>query len=113
MQALPTPIAGVASLLAMLGWERFRPRQLRLLPGALIGVATGTLITLIAGLPIPRVCLPASILGNITLPSVDSFAGLMHPDALIAAVIIAVIASAETLLSASAWTSCMTARRPK
>ncbi len=100
-QAL-TLIVGVASLLAMLGWERFRPRQLRLLPGALIGVATGTLITLIAGLPIPRVELPASILGNITLPSVDSFAGLMHPDALIAAVIIAVIASAETLLSASA-----------
>lgn len=95
-------IVGVASLLAMLGWEKFRPRRLRLLPGALIGVATGTLITLIFAVPIPRVDIPASLLANISLPPVASFAGLAHPDALITAVIIAVIASAETLLSASA-----------
>lgn len=95
-------MVGLASLVAMLAWVRFRPRKLRLLPGALIGVAIGTLITWAADLPIPRVTLPDSILGNISLPSPESFAILLHPDALIAVTIIAVIASAETLLSAAA-----------
>ena len=100
-QAL-TLMVGLASLLAMLGWERFRPRKLALLPGALVGVATGTLVTWAAGLPIPRVQIPDSLLANISLPPAASFAGLLQPDALIAALIIAVIASAETLLSAAA-----------
>lgn len=93
---------GLASLAAMLGWERWRPARLAMLPGALVAVVTGTLIALIADLPIPQVELPSSIMAAITLPSPADFTGLVQPGALIAAVVIAVIASAETLLSAAA-----------
>ena len=35
-------LAGVTTILAMLLWERLRPQSLRLIPGALVGVAAGT-----------------------------------------------------------------------
>ncbi|GAO39195.1 putative sulfate transporter [Sphingomonas changbaiensis NBRC 104936] len=92
---------GVTTIAAMLGWERLRPARLKLVPGALVGVLTGTLVAFILGLPVARVVVPANITGAITLPT-----GLLEawtsPAILTAAFAIAFIASAETLLSAAA-----------
>lgn len=95
-------LVGLISLLAMLGWEKMRPKSLSLVPGALVGVGAGTVLTAAMSLPIPRVELPESLLGSIALPSAESFAGLAQPGVIIAAIVIAIIASAETLLSAAA-----------
>ncbi len=95
-------LIGLVSLLAMLGWEKVRPAALSLLPGALIGVAAGTILTAALSLPIPRVDLPDSLLAGFALPGAAEFAGLAQPSILIATLVIAVIASAETLLSAAA-----------
>lgn len=92
---------GVTTIAAMLGWERFRPARLKLVPGALVGVLTGTLVAFTLSLPVARVVVPASIAGAITPPT-----GLLEawtsPAILAAAFAIAFIASAETLLSAAA-----------
>jgi MFS superfamily sulfate permease-like transporter len=93
---------GVATILAMLGWEKFRPRALRLLPGALVGVVVGTLLSLTLGLEVARVQVPASIMGAIAPPSASALASWLNPSILAAALAIAFIASAETLLSAAA-----------
>ncbi|MBB4007767.1 SulP family inorganic anion transporter [Allorhizobium taibaishanense] len=93
---------GLFSLLAMVGWEKLRPARLRLVPGALIGVAGGTLLAVMLDLPIARVQVPATLLEGIRLPTVESFAGLAQPGVIATVLIIAVIASAETLLSAAA-----------
>ncbi|SMO44150.1 SulP family inorganic anion transporter [Paracoccus laeviglucosivorans] len=95
-------LIGLISLLAMLGWEKMRPKSLALVPGALIGVGAGTTLTALMNLPIPRVEVPASLFADIALPTADSFARLAEPGLIIAAAVIAIIASAETLLSAAA-----------
>ena len=93
---------GVATILAMLGWEKFRPRALRLLPGALVGVVVGTLLSLSLGLDVARVQVPASIVGAIAPPSASALASWLNPAIFAAALAIAFISSAETLLSAAA-----------
>ena len=95
-------LVGLISLLAMIGWEKVRPRSLSLLPGALVGVVAGTALTAALRLPIPRVELPESLFAGLALPTLDAFAVLAQPGVLVAVLVIAVIASAETLLSAAA-----------
>lgn len=93
---------GVASLLAMIGWEKLRPARLRLVPGALVGVGFGTLLAVVFNLPIARVQLPASLLDGISVPAAADFLRLTEPGIFVTVLVIAIIASAETLLSAAA-----------
>jgi len=93
---------GLATILAMIGWEKMRPHRLRLVPGALVGVLTGTAVAAILGLPVARVAVPDSIVSAVTLPDAGIVAGLLNPSTIASALAIAFIASAETLLSAAA-----------
>lgn len=95
-------MVGLASLVAMVGWEKLRPVSLRLLPAALIGVAFGTIVTVALDLPIARVVLPESLADGISIPAITDFQRLAEPGILATVVVIAIIASAETLLSAAA-----------
>ncbi|MEZ2221786.1 SulP family inorganic anion transporter [Rhizobium sp. RCC_161_2] len=95
-------LVGLISLLAMIGWEKFRPKSLTLVPGALIGVAAGTVLTVALQLPIARVEVPASLVDSISLPTMESFRQMVQPGIIVTTLVIAVIASAETLLSAAA-----------
>ncbi|MEG3175919.1 SulP family inorganic anion transporter [Sphingomonas sp. RB3P16] len=90
------------TLAVMLGWEKFRPKALRLVPGALLGVVAATLVAYISGVEIARVAVPQNIAGAIALPGPDFFAKWLDPNVIGAALAIAFIASAETLLSAAA-----------
>jgi MFS superfamily sulfate permease-like transporter len=92
---------GLVTIAAMIGWERFRPSALRLVPGALIGVLGGTLAAVIFALPVARVSVPASIAGAISLPT-GVLEAWSSPAILTAAVAFALIPCAETLLSAAA-----------
>ncbi len=93
---------GLVTIAAMLGWEKFRPAALRLLPGALVGVVAGTLVAVLFGLDVARVQVPASILAAVVPPEAGFLARLADPSIITAAIAIAFIASAETLLSAAA-----------
>lgn len=100
-----TELAFMIALLTiggMVGWEKFRPKSLRLVPGALVGVVAATLLTVILGLDVAKVVVPESIIGAITPPESGFLGRLAEPAILTAAVAIAFIASAETLLSAAA-----------
>lgn len=94
---------GVLTIIVMLGWEWLRPRRLRLVPGALIGVTVATLVATALALPITHVSVPANLWASIQPPVPgDALAVLTDPRMLITAAAIAFIASAETLLSAAA-----------
>lgn len=95
-------MVGLISLLAMVCWEKCRPPSLNLVPGALIGVAAGTVLAAAFELPIARVEVPASLLDGLSLPTIESYTQFAQPAIILATVMIAVIASAETLLSAAA-----------
>lgn len=86
----------------MIAWEKFRPAALRLVPGALLGVVAGTLVAFLFGLDVTRVNVPESIAAAVALPDASIFAKWLDPSILVAALAIAFIASAETLLSAAA-----------
>ncbi|HEX8554261.1 MAG TPA: SulP family inorganic anion transporter, partial [Sphingomonas sp.] len=94
---------GLTTIAAMLGWEKYRPASLRLLPGALVGVVAGTLLALIFSLDVSKVIVPASIVAAVDLPTgAGWFTQMVSPAIIGSALAIAFIASAETLLSAAA-----------
>ena len=95
-------LLGLVTIGVMLGWEKFRPTALRLVPGALLGVVASTLIAFTLGLDVTRVTVPENIAAAIALPQDGFFARWLDPAVLTAALAIAFIASAETLLSAAA-----------
>src|SRR3546814_16971414 len=73
---------------------------MRLVPGALLGVVAGTVTALVLDMNVARVEVPDSILAAITPPT--AFASWLTPEIIAAAIAVAFIASAETLLSAAA-----------
>jgi MFS superfamily sulfate permease-like transporter len=93
---------GAATIVVLLGWSKFAPRKLKWIPGALVAVAVSTVVAQVFALPVRRVNLPDSLLGSIQLPSLGAFQNILQLDILIAALTIAFVASAETLLSATA-----------
>ncbi|HVJ03751.1 MAG TPA: SulP family inorganic anion transporter [Sphingomonas sp.] len=95
-------VIALVTIGVMLGWEKFRPQALRLVPGALLGVVSATLLAWGMGLDVARVAVPENIAAAITLPGADFAARWLDPAVIGAALAIAFIASAETLLSAAA-----------
>ena len=93
---------GLLTIVVMLGWEKLRPASLKLVPGALLGVTAATIVAFALGLDVTRVSVPENIAAAVTLPGSDMFARWLDPAVLTAAIAIAFIASAETLLSAAA-----------
>ncbi|MFR0715346.1 SulP family inorganic anion transporter [Pseudomonas putida] len=111
MAALPQEAAGngwqagalgLGTIALMWGWERWRPQKLRFIPGALLGVATMTIISMWLALPVNRVVVPADLSEAIDWIRPDDLLKLADPTLLVAAFALAFIASAETLLSAAA-----------
>ncbi|UAK25091.1 SulP family inorganic anion transporter [Sphingomonas nostoxanthinifaciens] len=93
---------GLLTIVAMLGWEKLRPASMRLVPGALVGVAAATLAVFATGLGVTHVSVPSNILAAIDLPDGGILGRFADPAIWASALAIAFIASAETLLSAAA-----------
>jgi MFS superfamily sulfate permease-like transporter len=100
--ALIAFLVGLTTIGGMLGWEKFRPAAMRLIPGALVGVVLATLVAFVLGLPVARVAVPESIVAAIMPPEAGFLAQFANPAVIATALAIAFIASAETLLSAAA-----------
>jgi len=93
---------GVLTIVLMLGWDKLKPKALRLIPGALVGVVGATLVAFGFGLDVVRVAVPDSLASALTLPGESFLSSFLSPTIIIAAIAVAFIASAETLLSAAA-----------
>jgi MFS superfamily sulfate permease-like transporter len=95
-------LIGLVTLVVMLVWEQFRPAKLRLVPGALLGIAAATTVAQVFHLQVHRVSVPANLGDMITLPSLAGLHGMTWTGIVGTACALAFIASAETLLSAAA-----------
>ena len=95
-------LVGVTTIVVMLAWNRFRPKALKSIPGALLGIIAGGAAAILGGLPVQFVQVPASLTQNITLPSLATLELLLKPEFVTATLALALIASAESLLSAAA-----------
>lgn len=93
---------GLLTIACIWTWDRLRPQRLRLLPGALLGVAAATLVGLWLGLDVRRVEVPDNLADAISWLQPADLLAFADPGLLVAALAVAFIASAETLLSAAA-----------
>jgi MFS superfamily sulfate permease-like transporter len=93
---------GLTTILVLIGWSKFAPKKLAWVPGALVAVALATTAARIFALPVKYVDIPDNLLGQIRLPELGALAASFSPEILVMGLTIAFVASAETLLSATA-----------
>ena len=95
-------MAGIVTIITIVAWNKFKPQRLGLLPGPLLGVVSGTLFVLAFALPINLVDLPATLASGLNIPTSEALGGLLRPEILLLGAVFAFVASAETLLCATA-----------
>jgi MFS superfamily sulfate permease-like transporter len=93
---------GLLSILVIIGWQTLIPKRMRMIPGPLVSVFAATLLAWACALPVLYVEVPDNILNGLTFPSLAVFQDVTLGTLLTAGVMMAVIASAETLLCATA-----------
>ncbi|MFF4600907.1 bifunctional SulP family inorganic anion transporter/carbonic anhydrase [Amycolatopsis sp. NPDC001319] len=91
-------VIGLLTIVILVVWPRL-PAAVRKVPGPLAAIAVATVISLVAGMTLPRVELPGDLLQIRFAPQLP---GDGWTDVVLAAVTIALIASVESLLSAVA-----------
>jgi MFS superfamily sulfate permease-like transporter len=95
-------LVSVITIVTMILWDKLKSSKLEFLPGALIAVVVGTAIANLMQLPIEYIDVPANLAEAIELPHPTNFFNPSHAPLLTEAIEIAFIASAESLLSATA-----------
>ncbi len=95
-------LIGVATLLSIVLWDRFRPARLHFLPGALMGVLVASIAAAVLRLSIDYVVVKDSLFEYVTLPSAGSLSKLAETRIWVSGVALAFVASAETLLCSTA-----------
>jgi MFS superfamily sulfate permease-like transporter len=102
---LTAGVLGLATIAAIFGWSALAPKSLKVIPAPLVGVALAMIAAAALNLgDINYVQVPDNFLRSAfnNYPTVDKFARIMEFPILIGALSIAFIASAETLLCATA-----------
>ena len=95
-------LVGLVTIAVMIGWEKLRPAALRLVPGALLGVGAGTALAAALALPVLHVSVPDRLWDAVALPNGEALSQMLQPGLALTALALAFVASAESLLSASA-----------
>lgn len=95
-------MAGIVTIATIVLWNQFKPKSLALIPGPLLGVIVGTAFAIAFALPITLVMLPENLASGLNIPTAEAFAGVTNPDILTLGLVFAFVASAETLLCATA-----------
>lgn len=95
-------IVGLVTVVTIVAWNQLRPERLKMVPGPLLAVVVGSGAANLLGWPIKFVDVPANLLASLNVPAVSTLSLLKDPSFLAEAVGIGVIASAETLLCATA-----------
>ncbi|MDG1511412.1 MAG: SulP family inorganic anion transporter [Mariniblastus sp.] len=96
-------LTGILTIATIVAWPLVSPKKLKAVPAPLVGILVATLFATFAGLDIQKLDVTNQIFEETTLPtSAGWFQLLIDPIVLTGAVVIALVASAETLLCASA-----------
>lgn len=93
---------GALTIATIVLWGKFRPDKLKFLPAPLLGVGLAALAANLSGASVSYVSLPDNILGSLELPGMAGLTNALNGSVIAAAVTLALIASAETLLCAAA-----------
>jgi MFS superfamily sulfate permease-like transporter len=95
-------LIGVVTIAILVAWTTIIPKKVRIIPGPLVAIAVGTLVAWMNGWQIQRVAVPARLDEAIMWPTWETLGKMLHHQGFVAAVTVALVASAESLLCASA-----------
>jgi MFS superfamily sulfate permease-like transporter len=93
---------GLLTIALIVLWNCTTPKAWRTIPGSLVAIVVVTVLDLVLRTPVAHIAVPGNLLDVIHLPTWDLWPKLLDPVMVQAAVAIALIASAETLLCATA-----------
>lgn len=95
-------LTGIIAMACFVAWPYAAPKKLKFLPAALVGILAATIFATATELPVQRLEVPANMFSEISLPTVEWGQLIFDPVVLTGAFVIALVASAETLLCATA-----------
>ena len=96
-------LTGLITIISIIAWPLIAPKKLKLMPAALVGISIATVFAAVTGLEIRMLVVPSNMFQEVTLPiSITWFQLLFDPIVITGALVIALVASAETLLCATA-----------
>lgn len=95
-------VIGLLTIASIVTWNRWRPEALKMLPGPLIGVVLATLTSWMLALPIAYVDVPEDLTTSFNWLTADTLPLLSQAGFWVDTIGLAMIASAETLLCATA-----------
>jgi MFS superfamily sulfate permease-like transporter len=93
---------GICSILIIMLWQWVAPQRLRFIPAPLLAVVIVTALAWALSLPVLYVEVPDRLIDGLTLPTFNTLSDVPLSKLLVASLFMAVIASAETLLCATA-----------
>ncbi len=95
-------LVGLLTVATIFGWGSFAPKSVKIIPAPLVGVVVGMIAAAVLHLDINYVNVPDNIWSVTIFPTPERLMRIFEPAILIGAISIAFIASAETLLCATA-----------
>lgn len=96
-------LTGIVTIGVILGWPLLVPKKFQILPAALVGIVVATIFANVSGLEIQKLDVPKNMFQETTLPVTWGwFQLLLDPIVITGGIVIALVASAETLLCATA-----------
>ncbi len=101
----PAAVVGIVTILTIMGWSSFAPKRLKVLPAPLIAVTVATVLAVIVeqfGLDPKDIQIPDKLSDAVSLFAWSDWPRLLDRTILIAGLTLAFIASAESLLTATA-----------
>ena len=93
---------GLLTIGTLIGWNTYAPGKLKLIPGAVVAVLLAAVVAAIGNFPIQFVSIPENLWSTIQWSTPEKLAGLWNTEILVAAFALAFVASAESLLCATA-----------
>ncbi|NOX58089.1 MAG: SulP family inorganic anion transporter [Planctomycetes bacterium] len=104
-------IIGVVTIVTIVFWKPIAPKQLKFIPAPLIAIILASVTASVFGLPIRFIDMSEKLWEAATLPTAVSLKTLFSAPILIGGVTVALVASAETLLCATAVDKLQTGSR--
>jgi MFS superfamily sulfate permease-like transporter len=94
---------GILTIVAVVAWTLFAPKKIKMIPGALVGVVLAVAVASLFGLEVARVSVPSDMLTSLEVGTTLGNVGLLTTTPiLVSAAALALVASAETMLCATA-----------
>mgnify|MGYP005837225215 CR=1 FL=1 len=95
-------LTGILTILAVVAWSMLAPRRLRFFPAPLFGVVLASLVANVFNFSVKFINVPDNLFDAIQLPTPDLWPKLLDGSIILAGVALAFVASAESLLTATA-----------